>query len=191
MPKTTMNQLSYGIESPVDLLEKLRSDAAKLTPNPHPHDVFNFVVTAAVINEWIFKIHKQHRTVEEIAVAKEKCDFNLLPTVAANWISDQTCLPNRHCDVRRHVMNAMCICSETANASKHYHWVGSRSVKAIEPIPIVGNWYQYFFTSRKPDLYIDFGGECYGLSQLRGIVLQFYQGFLAHIHSTQVAEASG
>jgi hypothetical protein len=78
-------------------------------------------------------------------------------------------------------MNAMCICWDTANASKHYHWLGKSDVKAIEPEPIVGDWYQYVFTSVDPDLYIDYGGECYGLLQLRGIILQFYGGLLAHI----------
>ncbi len=80
MSKRTMSQLSYGIERSEDLFEKLSADAAKLTSKPHPHDVFNFVVTAAVLN-----------------------------------------------------------------------------------------------------LYINYGGECYGLSQLREIILQFYDGLLAHI----------
>jgi hypothetical protein len=57
MSKPTMTQLSYGIAKPVDLLKKLNQDEAKLTAKPHPHDVFNFVVTAAVLNEWIRKCY--------------------------------------------------------------------------------------------------------------------------------------
>jgi hypothetical protein len=183
MPRMTMSQLTYGIEKPSNLFEKLNSDAAKLTSNPHPHDVFNFFVTAAVLNEWVFKFYNGYRTVDQISIAKKKRDFNQLPVTSSTWISDQACLPNRHCDVRRHIMNAMCICWDTANASKHYQWVEKSAVKAIESAPIIGNYYQYFFTSREADLYIDYGGECYGLSQLRGIVLQFYKGLLEHVDS--------
>jgi len=180
-----MSQLSYGLETPEDLFEKIRSDASKLTPMPHPHDVFNFVVTAAVLSEWIFKFHKRHPMVEKISMAKKNRDFNQLPATTSTWISDQTCLPNRHCDARRHIMNATCICWETTNASKHYNWAVTSGVKAMEPAPIVGNWYQYLFTSRKPDLYVDYGGECYGMSQLRGIVRQFYEGLLAHVRPSR------
>lgn len=191
MAKATMGVLSYGIEKPEDLFEKLCSDASKLTSEPHPHDVFNFIVTAAVLNEWIFQVHVRHPLVAQVAAAKKKRDFNGLPVVCITWIHEKACLPNQHCDVRRHIMNAMCICWETANASKHYHWLATSEVKAIEPIPIVGSWYQYFHTSVEPDLYIDYGGECYGLSQLRSIVVQFYQGFLADIRRALAEEGPG
>lgn len=178
-----MSQLSYGIERPEELFQKLTKDAEKLTAEPHPYDVFNFVVTAAVLNEWIFKFHKEHPTVVEIALAKDKRDSGLLPTQTLAWINDTECLPNRHCDIRRHIMNAMCICWDTANASKHYHWLGKSDVQAIGPEPVISSWYQYFFTSVEPDLYIDYGGECYGLSQIRRIILQFYGGLLTHIYA--------
>ena len=48
----TMRALSYGICSPNDLLEKLRLDAAKLIDIPAPYDIYNFIVTAAVLAEW-------------------------------------------------------------------------------------------------------------------------------------------
>jgi len=41
-----------------------------------------------------------------------------------------------------------------------------------------------------PDLYIDYEGECYGLLQLRGILLQFYAGLLAHIKGDQASVLS-
>lgn len=176
-----MGQLSYGIEQPSDLFEKLQHDATKLTSTPHPYDVFNFVVTAAVLNEWVFKVYKDHPTVKEIIAAKEKQDFEMLPLQTSDWITQQDCIPNRHADTRRHIMNALCICWDTANASKHYHWLAKSEVVAIEPEPIVTDYYQYFFTSVEPDMYIDYGGECYGLSQLKEIVLQFYSGLLTCI----------
>jgi hypothetical protein len=184
-----MSQLSYGLETPEDILAKLTSDAGKLTRTPHAYDVFNFMVTAAVLNEWVVKYYRPHPIVAAIEQASERRDSSLLPSEAATWIPDQSCLPNRHCDVRRHIHNAMRICWETANASKHYHWQGNR-IKAIEAAPIVGNWYQYFFTSREPDLYIDYEGECYGLLQLRGILLQFYTGLLGHMHADQTSVSS-
>jgi hypothetical protein len=176
-----MRQLSYGIDCPEDLYEKLKHDASKLTATPHPHDVFNFVVTSSVLNEWAFQVYRDHPTVKEIKNAKEKGIFDLLPPQTSGWITKQDCLPNRHCDVRRHIMNAMCICWDAANASKHYHWLAKSEVVAIEPERIVTNYYQYFFTSVEPDLYIDYAGECYGLSQLKEIILQFYSGLLAHV----------
>lgn len=175
-----MSHLSYGLEKPVDLLQKLKLDASKLTATPHPHDVFNFVITAAVLNEWIKKYYADDPLVIDMIQAKEAMDF---PLEAVKWIADHSCLPNRDCDVRRHILNAMSICWDTANASKHYHWTSSRSsrVTAIQTAPVIKSWYQYFCTSRAPDLYIEYGGEYYGLSQLCGILLQFYTGLLCHI----------
>lgn len=183
MAKRTMWQLSYGIARPGDLFEKLSIDAAKLTATPHPHDVFNFFVTAAVLNDWVSQIYSDHPIVSGISDAMKKRSFDVLPVEPGAWIVDKSCLPNLHCDIRRHIFNALRICWDTANASKHYHWVAKSEVKAIEPNPIVGDWYQYFFTSVAPDLYIDYGGEVYGLAQLRGIILQFYAGLLAHLRT--------
>lgn len=36
-----MQQLSYGINHPLDLHEKLKDDAEKLTRTPNPYDVFH------------------------------------------------------------------------------------------------------------------------------------------------------
>lgn len=181
MTRRTMQQLSYGITHPVDLLDKLKHDASKLTRTPNPYDVFNFVVTAAVLNEWCSQFYKNHSFASQIWKAKERKDFNLLPKETEKWIVERDCLPNKYCDTRRHIMNAMCICWDTANASKHYHWVSTSEVVAIEPEPIVTDYYQYFHTSVEPDLYIDYAGECYGLMQLREIILQFYNGFFSSV----------
>lgn len=179
MPRTTMSALSYGINSPLDLLEKLRIDAQKLSAESHPYDVFNFMITAAVLNEWSTKVFRGIALADEISQAVEKKDFELLPAVTASWILDAACLPNRHCDTRRHIMNALRICWDTANASKHYHWFSTSEVNSIGREPVIDDWYKWFFTSVEPDLYIDYSGENYGLTQLARIVIQFYEGFLA------------
>ena len=53
MTRNTLATLSYGISTPEELFEKLKADGVRLTAQPHPHDVFNFVITSAVLNEWI------------------------------------------------------------------------------------------------------------------------------------------
>lgn len=181
MPKTTMTQLSYGLTGPEDLLPKLLRDGNQLTPTPHPYDVFDFVVTAAVLYEWTRQYHRGHPTIEAIASALNYDDADLFPIEAVNWIKDRTAVPNPASDIRRQIMNAMQICWHTANASKHYHWMKSSDVTAIEANPNIKNWYQYFFTSTEPDLYVEYADEYYGLSQLHRILTQFYAGLLQHV----------
>ncbi len=57
MAPSTMNSMSYGINQPLDLLAKLIADGSKIAASPHPHDIFNFLVTAAVLNEWVGKYY--------------------------------------------------------------------------------------------------------------------------------------
>lgn len=182
-----MAQLSYGIAKPVDLLSKLTIDGSKLTEKPHPHDVFNFVVTAAVLNEWVRKYYSKRQAIISLIDAQKDKDkdksFEKIPPDFADWIMDKTCLPNNGCDTRRHIMNALSICWDTANASKHYHWADSH-VTAIENEPTMKGYYQWFFTSVEPGLYIEYRGEYYTLSQLKGILTQFYSGLLLHLDKT-------
>jgi hypothetical protein len=180
-----MADLSYGISTPEDLLEKLKRDVAKLTPEPHPDYVFNFIITAATLNEWLRKVFRGNELVEAISSAFTVRDWQALPVDVGEWIRDASCVPNRHCDIRRHVLNVLALCWDIAGASKHFHWQGG--VRDVQPKPIVGDWYQYFFTSVAPDLYVDYDGEVYGLSQISGLVLQFYQGALTEARRTQEA----
>lgn len=179
--KRTMKHFSYGISKPSDILEKLNWDAEKLTESPHPYDVFNFILTAAVLAEWIQKFYRSDSAAEPFTAPNKACSSWLLPEMSRQWISDTACLPNRHCDVRRHISNALSICTHTANASKHFHWKDHGHLQAIGTNPPIGNWYQFFFTSRVPDLYLDFQGENYGLQQIKGILLQFYAGLIAYL----------
>ena len=179
----TMEKLSYGIERPYDLLAKLRWDADKLTESPHPYDVFNFILSAAVLAEWIQKFYSSDSVPEPFSAPKNKRKVWLLPSMSEQWISDTSCLPNRHCDFKRHITNTLSICAHTANASKHFHWKDSGDITAIGETPPISNWYQYFFTSRAPDLYLDFQGENYGLQQIKGILIQFYTGLIEYLES--------
>lgn len=177
----TMTEVSYGIETPSDLLEKLHLDGEKIGHEPHKFDLFNFFITAASLYEWTAKHHSDHSAVKSIVAAVKNRDSELLPVETKSWLVNMDCVPNRHCDVRRHVFNSMQICWQTANASKHYQWLRSSEVQAIEESPKVKSWYQYFTTSRMPGVFIEYAGEYYTVDQIRGILLQFYDGLLWHI----------
>ena len=179
-----MTQLSYGIAKPEDLLSKLALDGNKLDEKPHPHDVFNFIVTAAVLNEWVRKYYSNHQTIRNLTDAQESKNFERIPLECAEWIADRACIPNKEFDVRSDILNALSICWDTANASKHFHWSGSSRVTRIEDEPQVKNWYQYYFTSVEPGLYFEYDGVYYTLSQLKGILTQFYTGLIAHVEKS-------
>lgn len=173
----TMQVVSYGFSRPKDLFEKLKRDAAKLNSQPSPDDVFNFLVTAASLYDWVRKFYNNSAVVGRIAAAIKDRKWQTFPEAHEPWLADRAYVPNDHLDERHHIINALRICWETAGASKHFYWEGY--VRDVQPAPIVLDWYQYFFTSTKPDLYVDYDGEVYGLSQIRSIVLQFYEQLLA------------
>lgn len=183
--KRTMQQLSYGIERPSDLLAKLKWDADKLTEKPHPYDVFNFVLTAAILAEWIQRFYASNSAPQPFSAPTGGRKEWLIPETAAEWIHDHSCLPNRYCDYRRHITNVLSICAHTANATKHFHWHDGGDITAIGDDPPIEDWYQYFFTSTAPDLYLDFQGEHYGLQQIKGILLQFFTGLVAYLDKTR------
>lgn len=184
MSKKTMSIKHYGISAPSSLFEKLKFDADRLTVEPHPYDVFNFMLTAASLREWVIKYYDGDPLVESISNAFKKNDYSFLVVDSEEWISNKDCLPNKHCDVRRHIFNSMSICWYTANASKHYFW-NDNPVKKISDKPIVEGWYQYFTSSREPDLHFDYGGETYSLSQIKCILVQFYEGALNQLNKLE------
>ncbi|MCF7980270.1 MAG: hypothetical protein K9L82_20110 [Chromatiaceae bacterium] len=90
----TLQHISYGLNTPQDLLDKLLHDAEKITDTPHRYDLFNFFVTAAVLYEWCHKYYKSHPISEElIAAAADQPNFEALPLESAGWITDNSCLP--------------------------------------------------------------------------------------------------
>jgi hypothetical protein len=177
----TMAEISYGIESPIDLVNKLILDANKIDANPDKYDLFNFFLTAAAVCEWTIKYYPQHEAIKNISNAFKNKNPELLPDETRNWVEDTACLPNRNCDIRRHVYHSMQICRETANASKHYNWLRSSEVKAIENDPKIKSWYQYFFTSRQQGIFIEYNKEYYSVDQITKILAQFYMGLMRHI----------
>ncbi len=187
MPRATMTEISYGISRPVDLLDKLVSEGSKIENDPNSHNIFNFLVTAAVLNEWIIRYY-QSSLDQGLRAALERKDIDGFPSETSSWISDKRCLPNKGCDVCRHVRNAMSICWDTANASKHYFWTRASGVSAIEKTPKIKDWYQYFFTSTEHGLYVEINGEYYTIKQINGILTQFYRGLLFYLESSEDAK---
>lgn len=179
--KLTMSEISYGIETPSDLLEKLHLDGEKIGQVADKFDLFNFFITAASLYEWTVEHHKSHASIRNIIDAVKNKDSGLFPAETASWIANLDCVPNRHCDLRRHVWNSIQICRQTANASKHYHWCSRSDVQAIEESPQVKTWYQHLTTSRMPGVFIEYAGEYYTVAQIKEILLQFYDGLLQHI----------
>ena len=169
------------MEHPRDLLAKLEWDADKLNASPHPYDVFNFILTAAALAEWIQKYYSSKSAPKPFSAPTNEQKTWLLPDCSSQWIGDTSCLPNRHRDFHHHIANVLSICTYTANASKHFYWHDRSSITAIGENPPIRNYYQWFNTSTAPDLYLDYQGENYGLQQIKGILLQFYRGLIGYL----------
>jgi hypothetical protein len=182
MTRRTMGVISYGLRTPADLLAKLKHDAEMLSPTPHPFGVFNFIVTASVVYEWIVKFYDRDPMVVAIREAVTGKRETTMPAAVSQWVTDLGGLRNEPGDLCVHVVNLIQICVNTSNASKHYHWEKG-AVTSIATEPIVEDWYQYFFTSTAPDLYIEGNGQTYGLSQIKTVLLQFYEGLISHLDS--------
>lgn len=178
MSRKTMQEISYGINEPRDVFEKLELDGEKITDDPHPYDLFDFFITASVLNEWIKKIYKDNNIIQNINKSLDNHKFETMPEVVATWIKDTKYYPNKGCDPRRHIYNCLQVCWGAANASKHYYWFKKSGVRSIDNSPKIDNFYKYFFTSTAPGLYIDVNGEYYNMVQLKNIVIQFYSGLL-------------
>ncbi|ACD89735.1 hypothetical protein Clim_0649 [Chlorobium limicola DSM 245] len=183
--RKTVDTLSYGLSRPTQLLEKLELDAAKLCSSPNPYDVFNFIVTAAVLAEWTKNYYKTDDGPTPFGPPTKVKDEWTLPGTCEKWITDTTCLPNPAGGVTRHIQHMLSICAHTANASKHFHWGDRGQIEAIGDKPPIKDWYQYFFTSTAPDLYVTYRGENYGLQQIKGTLLQFYRGLISQLEHTE------
>jgi hypothetical protein len=184
MATNTMTDISYGMSRPQDLLEKLKHDGNKVGANLHKYDLFNFFVTAAVLNEWIRKYYSDVITPElRLALCGENVEE--LPIESSSWVVDKECLPNKGCDVRLHISDVMRICWGTANASKHHHWRSSSGISAIEENPQIKDWYQYFFTSTAAGIYIEIDSRYYTVYQVKMILTQFYDGLLTFLDALE------
>ena len=180
-----MERITFGIDSPKELLEKLRFEGSKLKEELHPYDVFNFFITASVLYEWVTKHYKSSPFVKEISIAVTNGNALTFPNLTVEWIIDNSCIPNNALDYRFDILNALRACFYTANASKHYYWFKNNPVTAIETNPQIKDWYQYFFTSVETGLYIEIDEQYYNLQQIEGILLQFYSGLIEYLESQE------
>ena len=154
-----MEKISYGLNHPNDLLEKLRFDGEKIEEDPHPYDTFNFFMTSFALYEWVKHHYHGEEIIKSLQSALSDKNPTPMPKMALNWLADDSCFPNKGADPLRHLYNALKMSWQITNASKHYHWYKTNKVTAIEKEPQIKGWYQYFFTSTKPGLYIEFLGE--------------------------------
>lgn len=176
-----MKRITFGIDSPKDLLEKLKFDAERFESEIKPYDVFNFFITASVLYEWITKHYPDSQFVSNLAMAVKNNKGLEIPDIALTWIIDSKCIPNDAQDYRLDIVNILNACWYTANASKHYHWYKSNPVKSVEEEPQIKDFYQYFFTSVEPSLYVEINNQYYNLLQIRGIAIQFYSGLINYL----------
>lgn len=183
MERQNLASLSYGISKPSDLFEKLKVEGQRLAADRHPYDVFNFIITGAVLTEWVCRVHKETAAVRKLSQALKQKSWALLPVETIDWVSERSSVLMTGPDVRYHVLSVLQLIWQTANATKHFHWTNTSDVTDIQPEPIVGNWYQYFTTSREPDLYIEYESGAYGLREIRSVLEQFFEGLLRHIAS--------
>ncbi len=147
--------LTYGFQTPRDLLEKLKRDGAKLdsaTDLEQQRDaVFNFVVTAYHLTDWI----------------KEGPAKNA-PTV-------QTDLDALRKDL------SIQVCQDLCHASKHYI-LRRHKPKVSNTVPFDGRLGSFALGysalgQEKPDLAILVGSTRYDIRDLRDKVLALYAAF--------------
>ncbi|HHY0398258.1 TPA: hypothetical protein ACVU38_004824 [Vibrio parahaemolyticus] len=178
--------ISYVIQEPLELLDKLMYEAEKIVPTPNRNDFFNFVVTAAVLSEWICKHYEEQMDDDFKKTMKGKSDTGL-PLESENWIEDKTCLPNRHQGAVRHILNSIRICWHTTNATKHYKWKESSGINSIGTEAKILTHYDYFFTSVESGIFIRYHDENYTIKQVKDILVQFYPKLINHLESIKNA----
>lgn len=178
--KKTMATISYGISKPKDLLEKLKQDANELNHPYNPYHIFNFIITAYSLSQWVESYYCSKTRVDAFNVGKNDSKSWMLPNIAEHWIDTHFLPTGTGTNYKFHIKDALSICNHSANASKHYHWQDSGSIKAISENPLVSDWYQYTYQSRAPDLFVNVDDRTYSFNQIKNIVVQFYSGLIAH-----------
>ena len=174
----SISTVSYGIDKPKDLLKKLQHDANELSCPYNPYYIFNFMITAYSLSQWIEKYYQSKKRTDAFRVGKGKSESWMLPKNASEWIEDKYLPTGTNHEF--HIKDVLSICNHSANASKHYCWNDSGSVRAITENPLISNWYQWAFQSRTEDLFVNFENRNYCLNQIKHIVVQFYTGLISH-----------
>lgn len=175
-------KVDYIIQKPTELLTKFLLEAEKINGIPSRNDFFNFVVTSAILSEWIHKHYKFVVSKDFIDTFEGKSDTGL-PIEAEEWIEDKTCLPNSAQGATRHILNSMRICWHTTNATKHYKWQRSKGINSIGTEAPIENMYDYFFTSVDEGLFIRYKDENYTIQQVKNILVQFYPRLIDYLES--------
>ncbi|WPL17497.1 hypothetical protein Thiowin_02516 [Thiorhodovibrio winogradskyi] len=176
-----MAVLSYGIETPKHLLKKLEHEANQLTETPHPYCVFNFLLTAAVLAEWVHKYYESYNLPDPFRCPTKRVRTWIVPNQAIKWITERGCFPYPDGERKKQLIQVLAICRHIANASKHFHWQDSKEIQAIGTSPPIVNWSQYFFTSTAPDIYVTIDRVNFGLQQIKVMLLQFYAPLLDYL----------
>lgn len=177
-----LTDLSYGLSTPSDLLKKLYFDGERLVGIPHPYDLFNFFITAAVLNEWIIKYYREELD-EELKLAIEGKNPEKLPEYINKWVEENSLFPAQDTNLHLYISDSILICHEIANVTKHFHWFDESKVTAIEESPTIKDWYQYFFTSRKESVFVEFDDRYYSVAQIRLLLTTFYKGLIERLNS--------
>jgi hypothetical protein len=173
-------EINYIIQEPIELLGKLLFEAEKINSIPDKNDFFNFVVTASVMSEWIYKHYDKYMTGDLKQTLKGKSDTGL-PLESEDWIEDKTCLPNHTLGAAKHILNSIRICWHTTNATKHYKWKESSGISSISTDAKINNFYDYFFTSVEDSLFIRYHNENYTIEQIKNILVQFYPKLISYL----------
>jgi hypothetical protein len=180
-----MQLLTYGISHPLDLLDKMIHDGNKIEPDFNKYDVFNFIVTTAVLNEWIDKYYKFKKgsKIKSAIHGASISNIEGFPVETLTWIQNTSCFPNPENNLKKQIQECIIICHYTCNASKHFHWNmdKNKQITAIEPEPKIKDWYQFFFTKTGPGVYIEYNNIYYCITQIRDILIQFYSGLIPYL----------
>lgn len=168
-----------GISTPRDLILKLQYELDKIKIERNDYDIFNFIITSAILSEWIPKHYKEIDDAKNYKTAvTSNNSWNLLPKKSEDWIPEFNHHLNSGPEIRYHIVNAIRLAWQITNASKHYEWRSSSQVTEIQKNPIVRNWHQWTFSSRNLDIYFEFEGHSYSFSEIQHLILNFHKNFV-------------
>ncbi len=198
--KLKISELSYGISTPQDLLNKLLRDAEKAQNTHHPDDLFNFFITVAALREWVIELYPKDlwkiNFLAEILAALEstkrhKDELINLPEGVSDWINNHELLSNLNINFTFHITCMIDLCHATYNASKHIEWRLNRIPESFESQANIDGWYQYYTTpldqEDEDNLFINYQGHKYTFRQLAIVLPQFYTGLINYIEKIDVS----
>jgi hypothetical protein len=175
----------YGLNHPKQLLDKMKSDGRKLESDYDWENVFNFFVTASVLNNWV----QGHYDLKDSSLAEvlQAKTIKGYPENVYDWFIDKSCFPNEAFELMEQVRDCLNICCHVCNASKHYDWSRKEDVDGV-PLsigrePVIKDYYQYFFTKTGPGLFVEIQDQNYCITQIRDILCQFYEGLLGYLEN--------